>query len=168
MMDQLQKTRDTKWLLALSTVMFLIGCASQDVNNATKAATTPLRDMNLVKDAIPPVLLAAQSRPYAVPDDARCENIQAQILALDEALGPDLDVPATSEKPGLIERGTEEAKGSLIKAIGRTTESALPLRSWVRKLSGAERHARQALAAITAGTIRRGFLKGIKTARDCT
>ena len=163
-----QMIRQTSWLATLTMALLMTACASQDVTHATKAATTPLYDLNLVKDDIPPVLLAAQAQPYAVPDDARCENLQVHIMALDEALGPDLDTPVTAENPGLIERGTEEAKTSLIKAIGRTTEGAVPFRSWVRKLSGAERHTRHIVAAITAGTIRRGFLKGLRSASRCT
>ena len=167
MICKLQKNSATRWLTTLVMTLLMTGCASQDVGHATKAATAPLQDLNLIKDDIPPVLLAAQAKPYALPDDTGCENLQAQILALDDALGPDLDTPATETNPGLIERGIDEAKASLIKVIGRTTEGALPFRSWVRKLSGAERHARQALAAITAGTIRRGFLKGVLTSRNC-
>lgn len=129
MPQNFQTIRQAAWLVILTMALLMTACASQDVNQATKAATTPLYDLNLFKDDIPPVLLAAQAQPYAVPDDVRCENLQVHILALDEALGPDLDTPVTAENPGLIERGTEEAKASLIKAIGRTTEGAVPFRS---------------------------------------
>lgn len=163
-----EMSRASLQLTGLLICAAMAGCAAQDVNHAAKAAATPLQDLNLIKEEIPLVLQTAQAKPYAMPDDTGCAHLQAQILALDEVLGPDLDTPATSENPGLIERGAGEAKASLIKAIGRTTEGAVPFRSWVRKLSGAERHARHVVAAITAGSIRRAFLKGMKTARDCT
>jgi len=40
-------------------------------------------------------------------------------------------------------------------------ESLIPYRSWVRKLSGAERASKAVAAAISAGMVRRGFLKGM-------
>ena len=43
----------------------------------------------------------------------------------------------------------------------------VPFRGWVRKLSGAERHARDVAAAIGAGAVRRAFLKGIAGQRGC-
>jgi hypothetical protein len=154
-------------MVVLTIALIMSGCASNDVSHTAKAAIMPLNDLNLVKDDIPTVLLSAQAKPYAMPEDAQCERLQAYIRDLDNVLGPDLDAPASDEHPSLIERGTNEAKESMIKAIGRTTESAVPFRSWVRKLSGAERHSRQTLAAITAGTVRRGFLKGLYAANRC-
>ncbi len=148
--------------------LVLAGCASKDVNQATKAAVTPLSDLNLVKEVIPAVLLSAQAHPYAPPEDGQCEYLHTHIQELDAVLGPDLDAPVSEHRPSLIERGAEEAKGSFIKAIGRTTEGAIPFRSWVRKLSGAERHARKVAAAITAGSIRRAFLKGLWVAKNCS
>ena len=35
------------------------------------------------------------------------------------------------------------------------------MRSWVRKLTGAEKYSREVEASITAGTIRRSYLKGL-------
>lgn len=46
-------------------------------------------------------------------------------------------------------------------------EGIVPFRGWVRKLSGAERYAKEVAAAITAGTIRRAYLKGLGQAAGC-
>ena len=43
----------------------------------------------------------------------------------------------------------------------------MPYRSWLRKLSGAEKRELRAIAAIAAGSIRRGYLKGLGEARGC-
>ncbi len=43
----------------------------------------------------------------------------------------------------------------------------MPFRGWIRRLSGAERHARDVAAAIAAGTARRAFLKGVGQGRIC-
>ena len=37
----------------------------------------------------------------------------------------------------------------------------IPFRGWIRKLSGAERHDKYVQAAITAGAVRRAYLKGL-------
>ena len=47
-------------------------------------------------------------------------------------------------------------------------EGVVPFRGWVRKLSGADRYSREVAAAIAAGTIRRGFLKGLGAAAACS
>ncbi len=52
-------------------------------------------------------------------------------------------------------------------AVRRTTEGVIPFRGWVRKLTGAERVERRVQAAVTAGTIRRAYLKGIAQAAGC-
>jgi hypothetical protein len=62
--------------------MVLTGCASQDVNQVTKAAITPLSDLNLVKEDIPAVLLSAQAHPYATPEDVQCEDLLKQITSV--------------------------------------------------------------------------------------
>ena len=168
MPSHFQKFKRTAQLAIYAGILFLAGCATQDVNQATKAATTPLSDLNLIKEDIPAVLLAAQAQPYAPLEDGQCDYLHTQIQALDAVLGPDLDAPASEHSPSLIERGTDEAKGSFIKAIGRTTEGALPFRSWIRKLTGAEKHSRKVVASITAGSIRRAFLKGLWVAKNCS
>jgi hypothetical protein len=43
----------------------------------------------------------------------------------------------------------------------------IPLRGWVRKLTGAERHDRLVQSAITSGNVRRAYLKGLGEARGC-
>jgi len=43
----------------------------------------------------------------------------------------------------------------------------VPFRGWLRKLSGAELHSKKVAKAIAAGTIRRAFIKGIKSTKQC-
>jgi hypothetical protein len=149
-------------LVALAALA-LAGCASQSQEKVANAATTPLSDLNVVRADIPEVLRAAAAAPYAMPADASCTGLATAIRALDEVLGPDLDVPAGNGSPGLLERGEDAATG----ALQRTAEGVIPFRGWVRKLTGAERYARQVTAAITAGGVRRGFLRGLAVAKAC-
>ncbi len=149
--------------LAPSVLALLAGCASGEGARLNTAATTPLSDLNLVNAPIPELLLAAQKAPYAMPADASCPALAAAVRALDEVLGPDLDAPASEANPGLVERGADAALG----ALQHGAEGVVPFRGWVRKLSGAERYSKQVAAAIAAGSVRRGFLKGVASARAC-
>ena len=54
------------------------------------------------------------------------------------------------------------------RALQGAAESVVPFRSWVRKLTGAEKHSKHVAAAIAAGTVRRAFLKGLRVARGCS
>lgn len=142
--------------------------ARQEANRKLgDAAIAPLHDLNLVRAPIPPVLLAAVKAPYAAPADPSCSGIADEVKELDEVLGADLDTPATAKNPSLIERGSDTAGEALVSVVRSTAEGVLPFRSWVRKLTGAERYSKEVAAAITAGTVRRSFLKGVGQTLAC-
>lgn len=150
-------------LITLIAALALTACASSSQDKVANAATTPLSDLNVVRAEIPEVLKAAAAAPYAMPADTSCTALAASIQALDEVLGPDLDAPTAKGNTGLLERGEDAATG----ALQRTAEGVIPFRGWVRKLTGAERYAKQVSAAITAGGVRRGFLRGLSVAKTC-
>jgi hypothetical protein len=132
-----------------------------------EAARTPFSDLNLVRKEIPEVLKTAHQEPYAIPRDPSCEGIAKEVEALDAVLGADLDTPATGNNPSLIERGADALGDSAGGAIRGAVEGLIPYRSWIRRLSGAERYSREVVAAIAAGTVRRAYLKGIGQAQGC-
>jgi hypothetical protein len=134
----------------------------------TQAVVTPLNDLNLVRADIPAALVAAEKGPYAVPTQPTCPGITADVQALDAALGPDLDTPASPNNPSLVERGTGAAGNAAVGALRSTAENVIPFRGWVRKLTGAEKYSREVAAAIAAGTIRRAYLKGIGQSMGCS
>jgi len=136
--------------------------AQQDPEGFTDAAKAPLRDLNMIRAEIPQVLLEATEAPYALPRPMTCAQLAAEIIRLDEALGPDLDAPEAAE-PGLLTRG----HGVAVSVVRSAAQGVLPFRSWVRRLSGAERYDRSVRAAIDAGGVRRAFLKGIGVMRSC-
>ncbi len=129
------------------------------------AVEAPFNDLNLVQAGIPSILVEAEIAPYLVPTDQSCEALDANIHELDGALGAD-QTGHTSD-PTLYQRALDEANDQAVGAIRSTTESVLPFRSWVRKLSGADRHAKQVAKANAAGLIRRAFLKGIRVSKSC-
>jgi len=160
----------------LITIMFLLTCTScathkdtakQDKENLNNAVVAPLKDLNLVKDKIPAVLLDIQKNPYLLPaSDISCEQLNEEIAALDLVLAPDIDA-IKSEKENQLDRGAKAISKASLSAIQRTTESLVPYRSWVRKLTGAERTSIIVAKAIKAGNLRRAFLKGYK-AKSCS
>lgn len=161
-------------LLAACTTSFPTHNADEerDAKPTTEAqfadiATTPLSDLNLVKIEIPSLLVSAQKRPYALPGDMNCAALAADVQAINAVLGADLDVPASRDNPSLVERGSKSASDAAMGAVRGAAEGIVPFRSWVRKLSGAERHSKDVAAAIAAGSIRRAFLKGLGQAAGC-
>ena len=132
----------------------------------TEVATTPLSDLNLVRTDIPPVLVSAQQALYLFPFNQTCAGILYDLHELDVVLGADLDAPEKSSS-GLVERGTVAAGNVAVGVFRGAAEGVVPYRSWVRKLTGAERYSKDVAAAIAAGTVRRAFLKGFGLARGC-
>jgi hypothetical protein len=160
-----------KSFVFFALTLSLSACASHKAapnNNTGKeigaAVTAPLNDLNLVKTAIPDILKSAQNDPYAPPMSNSCDALGKEISTLDEVLGADLDVPITHKDEGLVERNLVAES---VSAIRKTTEAVVPFRNWVRKLSGAERKSKLVTSAITAGSIRRAYLKGIGQANKC-
>lgn len=151
----------------IAALWLLAACATEQHSQVGTAITTPVADLNLVHAPIPDVLAAAGAAPYQVPADSSCPSLAAAVSALDEVLGPDLDTPSSASNPGLVERGSSAVGQAAVGVVQRTAEGIVPFRSWVRKLSGAERYSRQVAAAIAAGTARRAFLKGLASGRGC-
>ena len=127
------------------------------------AAESPLRDLNVLRTKIPDVLLQAMADPYERPASGRCADLVARLTPLDYALGEDLDVTSREGEEGMVAKGKTTA---LTLASGAASD-VIPFRGWIRKLSGAERHDRLVQAAITAGAVRRAYLKGLGEAKGC-
>ncbi|MDP2213751.1 hypothetical protein [Phenylobacterium sp.] len=126
------------------------------------AVSAPLRDVNVLRTKIPPVLLEAQADPYQRPTPATCAQLIALITPLNQALGADLDEEGVDDDD-LMAQGRSTALG----AVASFTQDVIPFRGWVRKLSGAEQHDKLVRDAIVAGGVRRAYLKGLGEARGC-
>ncbi|HVN01652.1 MAG TPA: hypothetical protein VMT68_15720 [Caulobacteraceae bacterium] len=127
----------------------------------------PFRDFNMVRSKIPPVLIEAIADPYARPEPGTCDGIAAQMKRLNMALGPDLDEPVSTEHPGVLTRGEKLAGNGALDAMRSEEQSYIPFDGFIRVLSGADRHDHYVMAAIQAGAIRRGYLKGLGEVRGC-
>lgn len=156
----------TKLMLA-AFLLVLGGCASKTVSRMGSAAAAPLKDLGISKEEIPAVLEKAKDNPYRMPGGPSCAAIAREIRELDEALGPDYDAPAVETKASLADKASDVAEDQAVGALQRTAEGLIPFRSWVRKLSGAERHSKHMAACLTAGSVRRAFLKGLASSQHC-
>lgn len=133
--------------------------AQQDstLDKAGKIASQPARDVGVAKTKVPPILQKAVENPYSRTATKTCHQISTEIAALSEELGPDF---GTSQK--------EDRAGKLAEAGGQTVvNSLIPFRGVVREVTGAASADRRLDDAIRAGFARRGYLRGLQTARGC-
>lgn len=129
---------------------------SQGTGDVGGAAQTPLRNANLVRQDIPPALLAAVADPYARPRPLNCKTLGGGIVALNGALGDDLDAGGAPNHRALGPEAIKVAANSLI-----------PWQGVVRFVSGADARDRRVRQAIIAGYTRRAYLKGLGEAKGC-
>ena len=144
-----------------------VSAVGQTYRGIGQAATAPLRDLNIMRDDIPVVLLAAMDAPYQTRTAFDCPSIAAEVAALDLALGPDIDVPSEERSRDYYRIGAEEAADAALDAVRDAAEGVVPVRSWVRRLSGARQNEKRVKEAIYAGSVRRAFLKGVGDHRGC-
>ena len=133
----------------------------------TGVVEQPFRDFNLIRTKIPIVLQRAMADPYERPPRS-CDGLRTEVDALDTALGPDLDEPVSTEHPGTLTRVEGTAKTGALDAMRSGVQSEIPFDGFIRVLTGAQRHDKLVMAAIQAGAIRRGYLKGMGEAHGCT
>lgn len=131
------------------------------------AIATPFSDLNLVRTEVPPILQQARKTAYAKPETISCEALAKEIHELDAVLGADLDSVRVDAKGNVIDKGAEEIGNATVGALKSFTSGIIPFRSWIRRLSGADRHEREVGAAGVAGIVRRAYLKGIAQASNC-
>jgi hypothetical protein len=132
-----------------------------------EAITSPLRTLNLIKPEVAAALSRAAEAPYAAPQPLTCYAIGTEVVALDTALGADLDAIASNTSTSLVDRGSEAANKAAIGALRNAADGLVPYGGLVRQLSGANRAAKEAAAARVAGVVRRAYLKGLGQALKC-
>jgi hypothetical protein len=139
-------------------------CASQPMSKPgqdrgmSRAVEQPIRDLSLIREQAPPVLQHAVATPYDREHETSCASVIHELAELDDALGPDLQ-PRAKPGNGLSVGGL--ASDLVGGAIG------LPFRGIVRQVTGAEERDRNLRAAVLAGMVRRGFLKGRLAEMTC-
>lgn len=140
--------------------LVLAGCAAQGGTarpasvtgtevSAIDAALTPVDDLNLKKDPIPPILQQARQDPYASHRTTTCSAIAQEMGMLNAVLGEDYDTARKPERDLSAEAVAQKVIAYLI-----------PFRSVIREISGANRQEWEFRQAISAGLMRRAYLKG--------
>ncbi|WP_310476455.1 hypothetical protein [Sandarakinorhabdus sp.] len=126
-----------------------------------RAATKPLRDLNIMATKTAPELAAIMARPYALEGLRTCRQLNAEVNWITTLVGPDVDDPALASKRGrdpaeqLLD-GAESITGNLILGQGL-----------IREITGASKSARKAAGARLAGQLRRSYIKGVMFNRGC-
>ncbi len=143
------------------------GAAGPAGGQVGEAITAPLRTLNLIKPDVVPALRNAAEAPYAAPQPLTCDTIGAEVLALNSALGADLDAIVSNTSASLADRGSEAANKAAIGALRNAADGLVPYGGLVRQLSGASRAAKEAADARVAGVVRRAYLKGLGQAMKC-
>jgi hypothetical protein len=129
----------------------------------TSAASAPLHDLNLSRQTIPPVLLAALADPYTSPPSLDCASLGSAVDELTQALGPDYDNRPPEHAKGVTERG-----GLGLTLMHGAAASLLPYDGFIKTLSGASKHDDLVIRALAAGGARRAYLKGLGEDRQCS
>ena len=106
---------------------------------------------------VPPLLATIKADPYKAPTAPACDTVPAEILAINDLLGPDLDIPPEAEdtKKSLMSKGEGLARG------------LVPYGGVVRFVTGANKKDKELREAIMAGYARRGFLRGVQVNLKC-
>ena len=142
--------------------------ADEHMPGVQDAVKSPLRDLNLTEDNIPLILVRAYAKPYDMSGLTACKDILNQVSALDLALGPDVDIPRSgSTEEDMFAKGRGMAGDAALDAVRSATTGVIPVRSWVRRFSGANRAEQEAKAIVLAGSVRRGFLKALGAQQGC-
>ncbi|CAN5365722.1 hypothetical protein BH09PSE3_BH09PSE3_14530 [soil metagenome] len=123
---------------------------------AGEIVTQPVRDVGIEKTEIPPLLVEVSKNPYSSTGTAGCGQISSGIAALTKVIGPDFSTSPAENKRDIAQIGGSAVVNSLI-----------PFRGIVREVSGASAAERRKNAAIDAGIARRGYLRGLQSARKC-
>lgn len=133
------------------------GQMRQEEPDAMDVARTPLEDFNIDSKDIPEVLVVAAQNPYDTIGVRSCDDLVARIAVLDNALGPDFDIPQ--------EEADRISTGRVAKSV---IGSFIPFRGIVREVTGANKKRNELRLAFTAGMVRRAYLKGLGEARGCS
>ncbi len=108
----------------------------------------------------PEKLLAIQGDPYSLAGLGKCSAIIREVTELNEVLGPDVNEAVDKDRG----KKREETAG---RVAGTVAGSIIPFRGLIGEVTGANAERRRYAAAVYAGTVRRGFLKGVGLQRGC-
>lgn len=148
------RSASARALFAGAAAVLLAGCASTGGEQAINWNSLPangltqvsVSKLDLASDPIPPILIQARKSPYALTNTGSCDRIAQEMALLNAVLGEDYDTAAARERPA--------------DNAGETLASLIPFRGVFREVSGATRKEWEFRESISAGLMRRAYLKG--------
>lgn len=158
-----------KIAVSTATILLLLGTTAlaqeegkkrdDTLDKAGEIASQPARDVGIEKTQVPPILVAAEENPYAAPSGKTCKALNGDMAALNKVLGPDFTIGREAN---------EDRTSKIAEGVGKSlVNSLIPFRGVVREISGAAPAERRLRAAIAAGLARRGYLRGMASAKGC-
>ncbi len=157
-----------KFAVVIAACVSVVACSTGRTadtrRGVTGAASIPLRDVGLMRQEIP-LLLRNLQYPYATASLSDCAAVAREISQLDAVLGPESYQPGPNRN--IWDRGGDFVEDQTIQAAEDTASDLIPFRSWVRRISGANRAERDALRAVANGQQRRTFLRGYGASLAC-
>lgn len=139
-------------------------------NRVVSAAVQPFRDVGLIRPDIPDIVQNI-GWPYKTETlHEGCPAVLYEIGRLDAVLGEENYQPGPEES--MRDRATDYvanyAGDYVVGEVVGAANDLVPYRSWVRRLSGANRRDKKYAAALAMGSQRRTFLRGYGAALGCT
>ncbi|MBK6412546.1 hypothetical protein [Sphingopyxis sp.] len=152
-------------ILAGLSVAALVGSASSYAQQGAPENPTIKDTANQVAEPFdgkeaPEKLLAIEGAPYSLAGLSKCSAIIREVTELNEVLGPDVNEIVDKDRAKKREETAGRVAGSVVGSI-------IPFRGLIGEVTGANAERRRYAAAVYAGTVRRGFLKGVGLQRGC-
>ena len=145
-------------ILICTAVLAAPVAEAAESNSVGRVVGQPFRDLSLIQDKLPEILKRSSKGPYDLSSAQNCTQVRQEIADLDMVLGPDID--ELSQKKGM---SPDSLAAELIGGVVK-----LPFRGILRRVSGAQAREEAIRAAILAGMVRRGFLKGRLSQLSCS
>ena len=150
--------------LTLSAIVLLAALPSHAQQGAPPESTVKKTADSVTEPfdgkEVPPKLLAIQGDPYSLDGLGKCAAIIREVTELNAVLGPDVNEQADKS----LAKKREETAG---RVAGTVAGSVVPFGSLIGEVTGANAERRRYAFAVYAGTVRRGFLKGVGRERGC-
>jgi hypothetical protein len=109
---------------------------------------------------VPQKLIDIQDEPYSLSGMRGCAAIIAEVRELNDVLGPDVNERVNKSLGKKREATAARVAGSAIGSI-------IPFGGIIGEVTGANAERRRYNEAVYAGTVRRGFLKGVGLQKGC-
>ncbi len=109
---------------------------------------------------VPQKLKDIQDAPYSLSSMSRCAAIIAEVRELNDVLGPDVNERVNKSLGKKREETAARVAGSALGSI-------IPFGGIIGEVTGANAERRRYNIAVYAGTVRRGFLKGVGLQKGC-